>query len=90
MKKGENLAVSIPGAACHVDMTFSALVDRVMIEPWAIETMLRDMEEKVSNIKTRLLSEDKQRFADLERSVLRGRKGWDRLIGLEALINKCE
>jgi len=88
-EKGRKLAVSIPGVACHVDMTLSAKASRNMMEPWAIETMTRDLEEQVKSVYKRLKPEDVKRFADLESSVLKS-QGWNRLIRLDALLKKCE
>jgi len=89
-EKGRRLTVCIPGAACHTDLTFSGLANRLLIEPWAIETMVLELQECLSDVENRIKEEDKDRFADIKGSLLNGKEGWDLLMGLHALLNMCE
>lgn len=47
LKNGRRLAVCIPGAACHVDLTFSSAIGEMLIEPWAIEMMIQELEQQI-------------------------------------------
>lgn len=48
-KHKRTLAVCIPGAACHTDLTFSGSVNHIMIDSWAIEMMITELECKFEN-----------------------------------------
>jgi hypothetical protein len=69
-KKGRKLAVSIPGAACHTDLWYSGQMKQVLIDQWAIEMMIEQLEGG--------LSPDGL-------SMLKEKKGWERLVMLDAL-----
>lgn len=88
-EKGRKLAVCIPGAACHTDLTFSGFAGALMIEPWAIQTMIHELEEKLENVEKRIKREDFAEFTQLKLSVVSGKVGWDRLVGLDALLKTC-
>jgi hypothetical protein len=79
--KRRRLAVCIPGAACHTDLTFSGRVHHLMIEPWAIEMMIAQRED---DIEARLPNMPES-FKETKDSLLANRTGWERLIALDAL-----
>lgn len=85
-EKDRKLAVCIPGAACHTDLSFSAMAGAMMIEPWAIQTMINELEEQLKDIEKRIKAEDKDEFSSLKKSVLAGKEGWGKLVGLDALL----
>lgn len=68
---GRKLAVSIPGAACHTDLTFSGMIGKTLIEPWAIDMMIGSLEEQLLQAGS---------------SVDKGKTGWDRLVALDAML----
>jgi hypothetical protein len=70
-KKGRKLLAPIPGAACHTDLTFSGMIGKTLIEPWAIEMMIKLMEDE--------LSQEKEYVETINKS------GWERLVALDAL-----
>lgn len=73
------LAVCIPGAACHTDLTFSGRCNEVLVDNWAIAEAIEWLEARLQKI-------DDEDFQKLIRDVLgTGRKGWDRLKMLDAL-----
>lgn len=88
-EKNRKLTVCIPGAACHTDLTFSGVAGHLLIEPWAIQTMINELEVSLANAEKRLKDEDKQRFAELKSVTLQG-EGWEYLVGLHALLSLCE
>lgn len=69
-QQGRKLAVSIPGTACHTDLTFHGAIGSVMIEKWAIDMMIAEMEKDVAVGLGHLLE---------------GRSGWDRLVMLDVI-----
>lgn len=74
-KKGRRLAVSIPGLACHTDLTFAGHVNKVMMEPWAVDLMVERIDRELG-----------PEWADLRNKVFDEKKGWERLVGLDALL----
>lgn len=48
--KDRQLAVCIPGVACHTDMTFSSRVNYMTIEPWAIDLMIRHISDECQEL----------------------------------------
>lgn len=83
-KKGRRLAVPIPGYACHTDLTFSGAMNHVMMEPWAIEMMHSEMNERVMHEGFALFGD---KYDDLERFWIDKLKpGWDKLVALDALL----
>ena len=78
--KTRKLAVSIPGAACHIDLTYSGKAGVVLIEPWAVQMMIELLENKVNEI-------NDQEFKDLKEKVLVDNpQGWQRLVSLDSLL----
>lgn len=45
--KGRKLLVSVPGAACHADMTYSLEMGCNLIEPWAIELLIKGITKNI-------------------------------------------
>jgi len=45
--QGRKLAVSIPGAECHTDLNYSTIIGENWIEPWAIQMMLKNIEQSI-------------------------------------------
>lgn len=81
--KRRRLAVCIPGAACHTDLTFSGKVHHVLMEPWAIEMMIKQRENDIEE----KLDANSSSFIQMKELLLKNRKGWERLIALDALFN---
>ena len=83
-EKRRRLAVCIPGAACHTDLTFSGEVHHMLIEPWAIDMMIeqkeRDIEEE--------LKDKPSGFKELKESMTKNKTGWERLIALDAFFTQ--
>jgi hypothetical protein len=46
-KRGRMLVSSIPGAACHIDLTYSLSLGQFAIEPWAVEIIVKDARERL-------------------------------------------
>ena len=65
------LAVCIPGAACHTDLTVSGGLNQVAMEPWAIEALIKRFELNLEKM-------------DVE-EVCKGKTGWERLVMLGTL-----
>lgn len=81
-KLGRRLAVCIPGAACHTDLTFSGSMNQVLLEPWAIEMMIKLREIQIENYN---LSEQMQ---ELQRVTVKDKTGWERLVSLDAFLSQ--
>lgn len=79
-KKGRKLAVSIPGVACHTDLEFSGRMGKILMEPWAIDLMIGELERQLNELDTKKLLDLK-----LDVAWTTGKSGWDRLIALDAL-----
>lgn len=47
-KKGRRLAVCIPGAACHTDLTFSGAMNQIYMDEWAIDMMIKMLENELA------------------------------------------
>jgi predicted small integral membrane protein len=74
-KRGRKLAVCIPGAACHTDLTFSGLAHSVLMDEWAIDILCEHLENTMSD-----------ELQDIKKAVfVNNPKGWDRLKMLDAL-----
>lgn len=80
-QKRRRLAVCIPGSACHIDLTFSGSIQHLMIEPWAIEMMIEQMEHNLEEVKD-------TSYLEMKECLLKDRKGWEKLIALDALCKK--
>jgi hypothetical protein len=77
-EKRRRLAVCIPGAACHTDLTFSGKANHVLMEPWAIEMMIEQREKDIDCLEDR----------EMKNALLKNRTGWERLIALDALFKQ--
>lgn len=82
-KKGRKLAIPIPGAACHTDLTFSGEIGKQLIEPWAIQMVT----ERLQGI----LDEYRGSYYRNTRGVaLFQKEGWERLVILDSLRQDFE
>ena len=88
-ERGRKLTVPIPGAACHTDLTFSGMIGALMIDPWAIQTMIVELEDKLKSVEKRIQPNDKKTFNEFKTSILGNKTNWDKLIGLDALLKTC-
>jgi hypothetical protein len=79
-KAGRRLAVCIPGVACHTDLEFSGRMNQILMEPWAIEMMIDEMEGLLAS-----MSPLSTEYFDMRLAVLKDKKGWDRLVALDSL-----
>jgi hypothetical protein len=82
-KRGRRLAVPLPGAACHTDLTLSGEMNAVLMEPWAIKLMEEELNERVMTEGMALGDgyDDLVRFwADKLKA------GWDKLVALDAIL----
>jgi hypothetical protein len=75
-EKNRRVAVCIPGVACHVDLTFSGLVNYMLMEPWAVEMMIQHLEKE-----TLEMSKGENTWDDM----LKVKVGLERLVVLDAL-----
>jgi len=73
-EKGRRLAVSIPGAACHTDLTFSGAVNNVMIDTWAIDLMIEQLEYNLGE------------KGEMYQLLVGNKIGWNKLVALDALL----
>ncbi len=88
-EKGRKLAVCIPGTACHVDLTFSGLVGNVLLEPWAIDYMINKKIDMLELVQTKIKQEEMKEFLEIKYAIW-GKKGWQKLISLDALLENCK
>lgn len=68
--KGRRLIVPIPGAACHMDLTFFGRVKMLMMEDWAMEYLIQEFEKTMG---------------PEAKAILGNRKGWERLQVCDAI-----
>lgn len=47
-EKGRKLSVSIPGTACHTDLTFSGHAHAVLMDEWALKMLIQDITTKLN------------------------------------------
>jgi len=83
-EKRRRLAVCIPGAACHTDLTFSGKVHHMLIEPWAIEMMIEQREKDIEVD----LKNKPSNFRDMKDALLKDRTGFEQLVALDALYTQ--
>lgn len=79
LNKNRRLAVSIPGRACHTDLTFSSQMGNILIDNWAIDLMIDKFSKKLFN------------YPDLMKLANNIHNKWDKLKMLDAItleINK--
>ena len=69
-EKSRKLAVCLPGAACHTDLTHSASVNCLLIEPWAIDMMTAELGKIAGKV---------------PENLLQGKSRWQRLLMLDAI-----
>jgi hypothetical protein len=75
---GKNLAVSIPGAACHTDLTYSGQMGEVLIDEWAIDQMY-------DAIKFRTCRYRAEPYTRMFEQIEEMKSPWNRLTGMAAL-----
>lgn len=83
-EKGRDLLVALPGAACHVDLTFSARAGYMTIEPWAIQMMVEHFEHR---LKAEVLANPLRagEYTDLYKELVGNKTGKEKLMSLEIL-----
>lgn len=74
------LAVSIPGWACHTDLTFSGKANHLLIEPWAIEMMNAQLDRDLVSF------QDEQVLAIKAKVIDKLVPGWDKLKMQDSLL----
>lgn len=88
-KKNRRLAVCIPGAACHTDLEFSARMNKMSMEPWAIEMMTELKYDQLLDIEVNLAqdtcSDALDVFQELIADVILRKVGLERLLAYDAL-----
>jgi|694.fasta_scaffold17329_2 hypothetical protein len=71
--KRRRLAVCIPGVACHCDLEYSQRVQKMLIEPWAIDLVCDELLAKINPNHPSL-------------SALSSKKGLEKLMLLHAIV----
>lgn len=86
-ERGRKLAVPIPGAACHTDLTFDGHIGKVVTEPWAIELMIQKLEGllEATNINQHGKI-DMTMMAEWAKTSRSSR--WDKLVALDAVCKE--
>jgi hypothetical protein len=79
-ERGRQLAVCIPGIACHTDLTVSGSMNKILIDNWAIETAISGLEVRLKAYPA----------AASFCAGLSGKTGWDRLVLLDAIRTQVE
>ena len=85
-EKRRRLAVCIPGAACHTDLTVSGHLGWVAMDSWAIEMMIEQTQQEIARL---LNSPTKDNLHDrmVVYSLEKDRQGWERLVALDAFLS---
>jgi hypothetical protein len=76
-KQGRKLAIPIPGVACHVDLFIPSKFGMETMEHWAIELMIKELEQK--------LQEHSIEACDMVYQIGKSKTGWEKLVALDAL-----
>jgi hypothetical protein len=73
----EKLAVSIPGLACHTDLTFSGRMGSVLMEEWAIDMMANHLRQNLE-----------QTMPDMSINLLLAntKSKWESLVMMDAIL----
>jgi hypothetical protein len=71
-EKRRRLAVCIPGVACHTDLEYSGRVNKMLIEPWAIELMINELSEQIGS--------------SARETWIQNKTGLDKLMALDAVL----
>lgn len=82
LTKHRKLGLSIPGVACHTDLSFSGAMNYIFIDNWAIDLMCEEIQQE---LETHFLGKFKE--TDLYQNFVEKRVGWGRLIALDAILN---
>ena len=89
--KGRTLAVCIPGWACHTDLTFSGGLRHILIEPWAIQMMIDKRKTQINDALGKYILDetvDTESIYRTRHAMLRGKKGWERLVAADAFYQE--
>lgn len=81
-KKGRRLAVCIPGVACHIDLNVSTMLKQMLIEPWAIQLMIDELENQLQLIPGYPLLPE---YFEVRKQLVSGKQGAELLMALDAL-----
>ena len=85
-KKGRRLAVPIPGAACHTDLTFSANMKQVLIDPWAIDMMIGRVDIQLNGVHATDNFMPPKEYVEMREMLLkRAKTPWEKLFALDVL-----
>lgn len=68
-KSGRKLIIPIPGAACHTDLWLSGNFGEILIDDWAINMMIYELQQELDSV------------PDLPQNKI----GWDLLVALDAI-----
>lgn len=82
-QSGRKLAVSIPGNACHTDLTFDGHMGKVSMEPWAIEMMIAKLESAIETVRDKCELSMMAEWAKTNRSTR-----WDKLVAMDAVCKE--
>ena len=74
-----SLAVSIPGFACHTDLTYSGVVNKFLVDTWAVEQMMQKLDEKAAAIQD-------ETFQTFRANLTLPDDPWHRLQLLDAML----
>jgi len=83
-EKQRRLALCIPGVACHTDLTFSGHIHHMLMEPWAIDLMIDELTNQLDGHE----AASEIHFQAMRDKLLAERKGWDKLVALDALATQ--
>lgn len=79
-EKGRKLAVCIPGAACHCDLTFSGMINEITIENWAVELLVQEFEDSLYDENTK-----EPKISSQEIALKNSKEGFERLMFLDII-----
>ena len=84
--KGRRLAVPIPGVACHVDLTVSAKFSTMMMEHWAIDMMIEELEQEILHCENFITGpENIESYTSDKEALLRDKESKEKLMALDAV-----
>lgn len=79
------LIVPIPGLACHVDLTVSNQFHYNLLEPWAIELMIQELENQAVDAIDKKEFDSRPEWHSMKESMTKGKEGMEKLVALDAL-----
>lgn len=74
-EKQRKLGLCIPGAACHIDLEYSLRLNRLFIEPWAIDLMINQLEYELVDVA----------LYNQQKKWINEKQGWEKLMALDAV-----